>query len=228
MATSRSLPACSTALASKPETLADFVLFGEDSDPIYFDPRQTSFIHQSNPPFHQSMHSDNYVTSSTSRVEVIDSWSAMLENQGGMDSLQSRQHEVIGKPFYAMDLPPVSSASSFGSYPTTYPYNVSDITSPGTFTDDPMPPAPGLLVHPPTFHFPPHLPQEDYRQSAFPSPVTSAGGWDGHSSVASGISGSEAGSNSPYLNDDHSLFNAAYTGMNLAQPPVAFINSYNR
>lgn len=146
----------------------------------------------------------------------------MLENQSSMDSLQSRQHEVIGKPFYAMDLPPASSASSFNSYPTAYPYNVSDITSPVTFTDDPsMPPAPGVLVHPPTFHFPSHLPQEEYRQSAFPSPATSAGGWDGHSSVASGISGSEAGSNSPYLNDDHSLYNPAYTtGMNLAQPPL--------
>lgn len=220
MATSRPLPACSTV--SKPETLADFVLFGEDNDPIYFDPRQTSFIHQSNPPFHQQpMNSDNYITSSTSRVEVIDSWSAMLENQSGMDGLQSRQHEAIGKPFYNMGLPPASSASSFNGYPTTYPYNVSGITSPGTFTDDPsMPPAPGLLIHPPTFHFPPHLPQEEYRQSAFPSPVTSAGGWDGHSSVASGISGSEAGSNSPYLNDDHGLFSTAYTGMNLAQVPT--------
>lgn len=215
MATSRPLPVCS--IASKPETLADFVLFGEDNDTIYYN-QQTSFIHQSNPPFHQQpMHSDNYITSSTSRVEVIDSWSAMLENQSGMDSLQSRQHEAIGKPFYTMDLPPASSASSFNGYPTAYPpYNVSDITSPGTFPDDPpMPPAPGLLIHPPTF--PPYLPQEEYRQSAFPSPVTSAGGWDGHSSVASGISGSEAGSNSPYLNDDHGLFNTAYTGMNLAQ-----------
>lgn len=137
----------------------------------------------------------------------------MLENQSSMDSLQSRENEVISKPFYTMDLAPVSSGSSFNGYSTAYPYNnVSDITSQVAFTRDPsMPPAPGVLVHAPTFPFPSHLPQEDYRQSPFPSPVTSAGGWDGHSSVASGISGSEAGSNSPYLNDDHSFFNPTYT-----------------
>lgn len=219
MATSRSLPACSAALISKPETLTDFVLFGEDNDSIYYDSRQTSFMHQSNPPFHQQpIHSDGFVALSTSRVEVIDSWSAMLENQGTMDSLQSRQHDSISKPFYAMDMSTVASASSFNGYPAAYSY-VTDITSPVTFTDDSsMPPAPGVILHPPTF---PLIPQGDYRRSAFPSPVTSAGGWDGHSSVASGISGSEAGSNSPYLNDDHSLFNPAYaTGMNLAQLPI--------
>lgn len=140
----------------------------------------------------------------------------MLENQSSMDSLQSRHNEEISKPFYTMDLTSGSSGSSFNGYSTGYPYNsVSDITSPAFTGDSSMPPAPGVLIHPPTYPpFPSHLPQEDYRQSPFPSPVTSAGGWDGHSSVASGISGSEAGSNSPYLNDDHSLFNPAYaTGM---------------
>lgn len=145
----------------------------------------------------------------------------MLESQNNMENLQSRQQqqEAVSKPFY--DLPPATSASSFDNY-AAYSYNVSDIPSPITFADDPsMPPAPGVLVHPPTFHFPSHLPQEGYRQSPFPSPVTSAGGWDGHSSVASGISGSEAGSNSPYLNDDHNLFNPSYaTGMYPVQPSV--------
>lgn len=230
MAAPQSLPLSSGVPSSKPETLTDFVLFSEGEDSIYYDHRQTSFIHQNNPPFHQQpIHSDNYITSSTSRVEVVDSWGGMLGHQSSMDNLhsqqQQQQQQQEAKSFYTMELPPASSASSFNGYPTAYAYNVSDIPSPIAFTEDPsMPPAPGVLVHPPTFHFPSHLPQEDYRQSPFPSPATSAGGWDGHSSVASGVSVSEAGSNSPYLNDDHSLFNPAYaTGTYLAQIPITFL-----
>lgn len=178
----------------KPEALTDFVLF-EESDSIYFDSRQ--FIHQSNPQFHSApIHSDNYVTSS-SRGGVVD-WSALLENQTGLDNnlRQQQQQEAASKPFYPMDLPPATSSSTFDSYPAYTQYGISE-----SFTDE-MPPAPGVLVHPPTFPYPSNIPQDDYRQSPFPSPVTSAGGWDAHSSVTSAISGSEAGSNSPYLNDD--------------------------
>lgn len=200
----------------KPEALSDFVLF-EENESIYFDSRQ--FIHQSNPQFHSApIHSDNYVTSSASRGGVVVDWSAMLENPSSIDNnlhtTRQQQQEAVSKPFYPMDLPPATSASSFDNYPAYNGYGISE-----SFADE-MPPAPGVLVHPPTFPYPSNIPQDDYRQSPFPSPVTSAGGWDGHSSVTSAISGSEAGSNSPYLNDD-SLYTTQYpTGTFFTQLPV--------
>jgi hypothetical protein len=164
--------------------MADFVLF-EDSN-IYASYRLPSFT---------SAHSTSSFHTSISDIGDL-SFTDILGASNMPDELQL--HGPSSKHFYSLgsesmgSLPIASSSPEYVSEPTYSYFGSSDIprTLGPSYMDKP---APGVLIHPPSFPFSEPSGHAEYRSTPAASPATSAG------CVFEG-SGSETGStrNSPY------------------------------